>query len=102
MTLIPVTSVLAQADTIPDNTGGAYVVAAYVVFVAIVVIYLAIMSGRLIRIARSADQLEARLDQLEGRAEPDATPLKAQPLQTTGLASPSTSDAETETEQVAS
>ena len=87
MTVAPA-SVLGQASTIPDSAGGSYVVAAYIVFLVLIAVYVAIMATRLTKIAKSADELEARLDQLEGHAEPDATPLEAQPLTTTTLSAP--------------
>ncbi len=62
---LSVPSVLAQASTIPDESGGAYVIAAYVVFLVLVVAYVAIMAQRLTRISKIADDLEARLDGLE-------------------------------------
>ena len=59
------TSVLAQADTIPGDSGGPYVIAAYVVFFVLVFVYVAIMAQRLTKISKIADDLEARLDGLE-------------------------------------
>lgn len=55
-------SVLAQADTIPGDSGGPYVIAAYLVFLVLVVVYVAIMAQRLTKMSRMADDLEARLD----------------------------------------
>lgn len=58
-------AILAQADMIPEDSGGPYVIAAYVVFLVLVAIYVAIMAQRLTKVSRTADELEARLDALE-------------------------------------
>lgn len=57
-------SLLAQASTIPEDSGGPYVIAAYVVFVVTVVVYLAIMAQRLRKVASQADELEQRVAEL--------------------------------------
>ena len=52
-----------MSDTLPDNTG--YVAAAYLVFLALVLIYVAIMAAKLGRVQRELqelDELAARLD----------------------------------------
>jgi CcmD family protein len=43
------------SDTIPDNTG--YVAAAYLVFFALVLVYVAIMAARLARLERELVEL---------------------------------------------
>jgi hypothetical protein len=43
------------SDTLPDNTG--YVAAAYLVFLALVLIYVAIMAAKLARIDRELTEL---------------------------------------------
>jgi hypothetical protein len=51
------------SDTLPDNTG--YVAAAYLVFLALVLIYVAIMAAKLGRVQRELqelDELAARRD----------------------------------------
>lgn len=63
MSLIP--AVLAQADTIPEDSGGPYVIAAYLVFFVLLLVYLAIMAQRLGRISKQADDLERRLDGID-------------------------------------
>lgn len=60
MSLIPAT--LAQADMIPEDSGGPYVAAAYLVFLVIILVYVAIMAQRLQKISKQADDLERRLD----------------------------------------
>lgn len=62
MSLVSVQAVLAQADTIPEDSGGPYVIAAYLVFFVLLLVYLAIMAQRLGRISKQADDLERRLD----------------------------------------
>jgi CcmD family protein len=61
------------AATLPDNAG--YVAAAYLVFFALVVIYLAIMAGKLVRLERELGELNELADELverRGPAEPEA------------------------------
>jgi hypothetical protein len=58
------------ADTLPGDQGTGYVVAAYLVFLAILLIYLAIMGVRVSRMGRDL----AEIDDLvrEQKAEADA------------------------------
>jgi hypothetical protein len=46
---------MIAADTIPDNTG--YVAAAYLVFLGLVLVYVAIMATRLARLERELVEL---------------------------------------------
>jgi hypothetical protein len=57
-----VTLVLAQAttDTLPDNVG--YVAAAYLVFLALVLIYVVIMASKLARFERELAELNDLAD----------------------------------------
>jgi len=48
---------LTAADTVPDNTG--YVAAAYLVFLALLLVYVAIMATRLARVERELVELNA-------------------------------------------
>jgi type II secretory pathway component PulM len=50
-------------STLPDNTG--YVAAAYVVFLALVLVYFAIMASKLARVERQLQELNDLAD--EGR-----------------------------------
>jgi hypothetical protein len=51
---------LAASNTLPDNAG--YVVAAYLVFLALVLIYVAIMAYKLARIGREVAELHELAD----------------------------------------
>jgi len=53
---------------LPLDEAGKYVAAAYLVFLAIVLIYVAIMSGRLSRLERDLIELNEALDEREARA----------------------------------
>jgi hypothetical protein len=57
---MPVLPLLAPA--LPLHTAGKYVAAAYVVFFAIVLIYVAIMATRLSRVQRELSDLQQRLE----------------------------------------
>ena len=54
-----------MSDTLPDNTG--YVAAAYLVFLALVLIYVAIMAAKLGRVQRELQEL----DELAARKDAD-------------------------------
>lgn len=58
------------ATALPENTNDGYVAAAYIVFFAIVLIYVAIMAVRLGRVER-------KIEQLRGDAKNDAPPARA-------------------------
>ena len=67
-----------MTDTLPDNTG--YVAAAYLVFFALVLIYVVIMSAKLARFERELSELnelaDRRLDEAAGPAAPrEETPV---------------------------
>jgi hypothetical protein len=64
-----VISVLADAPAIPLHEAGKYVAGAYVVFLALLVIYIAIMATRL---ARLDSELEGLAELAERKAEPQA------------------------------
>lgn len=48
------------ATTLPENSNDGYVAAAYIVFFALVLVYVAIMAIRLSRVERSVRDLRAR------------------------------------------
>ena len=51
-------TVLATAPALPLHTAGPYVAAAYIVFVALILVYVAIMALRLGRTERDLSQLK--------------------------------------------
>jgi hypothetical protein len=55
---------IAPATTLPQNTGSGYVAAAYIVFFALLLIYVAIMALRLTRVERRLRELQAPAEQL--------------------------------------
>ena len=57
---------LAASNTLPDNAG--YVAAAYLVFLALLVIYVGIMAYKLIKVQR----LVAEVNELAGKTVPPA------------------------------
>ncbi len=56
-------SVLAAAPALPLHTAGKYVAGAYIVFVAIVLIYVAIMATRLGRTERELARLRREVEE---------------------------------------
>ena len=48
---------ISLATTLPENSNDGYVAAAYIVFLAIVLIYVAIMAVRLSRVERKVEEL---------------------------------------------
>ena len=56
------------ASTLPQNTGSGYVAAAYIVFFAIVLIYVVIMAVRLGRVERGLRDLRAPSERQEAPA----------------------------------
>jgi hypothetical protein len=65
---------LAQTDALPDNTG--YVAAAYLVFVALLLVYLLVMASKLARFERELTDLNELADR-RATAAP-AAPDRAQ------------------------
>jgi hypothetical protein len=59
------------ATTPPPSVGGSYVAAAYVVFVALILLYVAIMAGKLSRIERELGELTEMAARLRGRRSGD-------------------------------
>ena len=53
---------------LPLDEAGKYVAAAYLVFLTLLLIYVAIMSGRLSRLERDLTELNRELDQADGFA----------------------------------
>ena len=57
---------------LPLDDAGPYVAAAYLVFLALILIYVAIMAGKLVRIARELDELNRLAERRERAREEDA------------------------------
>jgi hypothetical protein len=55
--------VLAASNTLPDNAG--YVAAAYLVFLALILIYVAIMATKLGRVEKDISELAEAVDRRE-------------------------------------
>ena len=63
------------ATSIPGSSNNGYVAAAYIVFFAIVLVYVAIMALRLTRVERGLRELDARAEQSrQGETRQDETP----------------------------
>jgi hypothetical protein len=52
---------------LPLDDAGPYVAAAYLVFLALILIYVAIMAGKLVRIARELVELSELIEQRDRR-----------------------------------
>jgi hypothetical protein len=61
-----VTTLAQTTNALPDNTG--YVAAAYLVFFALVLVYVVIMASKLARFERELTELNALVDERGGRA----------------------------------
>lgn len=90
MSLTFVQAVLAQADTIPEDSGGPYVVAAYVVFLVIILVYVAIMAQRLSKVSRTAADLERRLEGIDHAQHQGAGPVQGGAVPDVAAAEPPT------------
>jgi hypothetical protein len=62
-------SLLAAVPALPLHTAGKYVAGAYIVFVALILVYVAIMALRLSRTERELIELR---EEIEARERPDA------------------------------
>jgi len=63
--------VLGVAPALPLHTAGKYVAAAYIVFLALVLVYVAIMATRLARTERDLAELQRDVLERRGRADRD-------------------------------
>jgi len=61
-----------MGPALPLDEAGKYVAAAYLVFLALILVYVAIMAGRLARIERDLGEV---VDALERREIPDEEPV---------------------------
>jgi hypothetical protein len=57
---------------LPLDDAGPYVAAAYLVFLALILIYVAIMAGKLVRIARELGELTQLVERRDRDREQDA------------------------------
>ncbi len=71
--------ILAATPALPLHTAGKYVAAAYIVFVLLLLVYVAIMALRLGRTERELAELtrDVRADQQAGAHEREAEPVGA-------------------------
>ena len=53
---------IAAAPALPLDDAGAYIAAAYLVFLALILIYVAIMASKLVRIARELAEVSEIVD----------------------------------------
>jgi len=60
-------ALLAVAPALPLDEAGKYVAGAFVVFVAVIVLYVAIMAAKLQRMSRELAELNRALDMREGQ-----------------------------------
>jgi hypothetical protein len=60
---------LLAAPALPLDEGGKYVAAAYLVFLALILIYVAIMASRLTRIQRDIAEISELVDKREAPEE---------------------------------
>ncbi len=60
---------LASAPALPLHAAGKYVAGAYVVFLVLVLVYVAIMAAKLQRIERELRELAALAERRDGEAE---------------------------------
>ena len=65
----PLGGAAAVMPALPLDEAGKYVAAAYVVFLALILIYVAIMAGRLARITRDLDELNQLVDERRAAEE---------------------------------
>ena len=72
MSLAAISLVLA-APALPLHSAGKYVAGAYIVFVAVILIYVAIMAVRLTRNQREIAELKAELDRRAQERDGDDT-----------------------------
>ena len=68
------TAILAAAPALPLHTAGKYVAGAYVVFMALVLVYVAIMATRLSRTERELTELREDVEASK-QAERDLEPV---------------------------
>jgi hypothetical protein len=65
---------LAASNTLPDNAG--YVAAAYLVFLALLLIYVGIMAYKLVKIQRDVAEINELADRRLGAGTDDREPAR--------------------------
>ena len=65
---------------LPLDDAGPYVAAAYLVFLALVLIYVAIMAAKLARIQRDIGELAELAERRDGAREDEAPPTEREPV----------------------
>jgi type II secretory pathway component PulM len=70
------TRLLAAAPALPLHTAGKYVAAAYIVFLVLVLVYVAIMARRLSRTERELVELQRDLKARDAASERDDDPAE--------------------------
>ena len=73
-------SLLAAAPALPLHTAGKYVAGAYIVFLVIILIYVAIMATRLSRTERDLVELQRDLQARAGRRGARFASVEAEPV----------------------
>ena len=63
------TTLFATAPALPLHSAGKYVAGAYIVFVALILIYVAIMARRLTRTERDLEQLRREVEARQSEAD---------------------------------
>jgi hypothetical protein len=72
--------IVLAAPALPLHTAGPYVAAAYIVFVVVIVVYLAIMARRLRRAELELSSLRSELDARERGAQIDDSERDLEPV----------------------
>jgi hypothetical protein len=67
----------AEVPAIPNDVGGKYVAGAYIVFILLLLIYVAIMGMKLARIERDITEIAAIAEERKAGAETPATEVKS-------------------------
>jgi hypothetical protein len=68
--------VIAATPALPLDDAGPYVAAAYLVFLALILIYVAIMASKLARISRELLEIAELVERHDRRAAPDEAPAE--------------------------
>ena len=69
-------AVIAATPALPLDDAGPYVAAAYLVFLALILIYVAIMASKLARISRDVKEISELVARRDRRTEADEVPAE--------------------------